>query len=197
MPKVEAIYKIEDVQRLYNHIKENGNRRDLLLYSLGINTGYRITDILSLKKEDVLGDTITINESKTRERKDGKNRPPRTVGITAQLKQDLENYLPYIKSGDYLFTSRRANKNGEYVISPTQAYRILNKYADEIGLDVNIGCHTLRKTWAYHMYQRYYDVAFLMRSLNHRTPEVTLLYIGASEIEIVQKTKELDFGIGM
>ena len=69
MPKVEAIYKIEDVQRLYNHIKEHGNRRDLLLYSLGINTGYRITDILSLKKEDVLGDTITINEKKTREQR--------------------------------------------------------------------------------------------------------------------------------
>ena len=36
--KVEAIYKLEDVQRLHRYIKENGSKRDLLLYSLGINT---------------------------------------------------------------------------------------------------------------------------------------------------------------
>ena len=46
--KVEAIYKLEDVQRLHRYIKENGSKRDLLLYSLGINTGFRIKDIRSL-----------------------------------------------------------------------------------------------------------------------------------------------------
>ena len=61
---------------------------------LGAEKGHPwIKDILSLKKEDVLGDTITIDESKTKDRKDGKNRPPRVVGITPQLKRDLENYL--------------------------------------------------------------------------------------------------------
>ena len=49
--KVEAIYKLEDVQRLHRYIKENGSKRDLLLYSLGINTGFRIKDILSLNSK--------------------------------------------------------------------------------------------------------------------------------------------------
>jgi integrase len=193
--KVEAIYDLKDVQRLYNHIKTKGTKRDLILYSLGINTGFRIKDLLSLKKKDVLGDTITIDESKTRNRKDGKNRPPRTVGITEQLKQDLENYLPYLKNDDYLFPSRKANAQGEYVISTTQAYRILTRYTKEIGLDINVGCHTLRKTWGYHMYQKYHDVAFLMKAFNHGDTSTTLLYIGASRVEVVEKTKSLDFGI--
>ena len=72
---------------------------------------------------------------------------------------------------------------------------ILKKYTDAIGLDVNVGCHTLRKTWGYHMYQKYNDVAFLMKAFNHTKPEITLLYIGASKVEIVEKTKNLDFGI--
>ena len=193
--KVEAIYKLEDVQRLHRYIKENGSKRDLLLYSLGINTGFRIKDILSLKKEDVMGDVIVRDESKTKDRKDGKNRPPRIVGITPQLKQDLDDYLYLIKDGEYIFPSAKANKNGEYVISTTQAYRILNKYTQAIGLDVNVGCHTLRKTWGYHMYQKYNDVAFLMKAFNHSKPETTLLYIGASKVEIIDKTRNLDFGI--
>ena len=109
--KVEAIYKLEDVQRLHRYIKENGSKRDLLLYSLGINTGFRIKDILSLKKEDVMGDVIVIDESKTKDRKDCKNRPPRIVGITPQLKQDLDDYLYLIKDGEYIFPSTKANKN--------------------------------------------------------------------------------------
>ena len=193
--KVEAIYKLEDVQRLHSYIKDHGSKRDLLLYSLGINTGFRIKDILSLRKEDVLGDTITIDESKTKDRKDGKNKPPRVVGITPQLRRDLDDYLYLIKDGGYIFPSTKANKNGEYVLSTTQAYRILKKYTDAIGLDVNVGCHTLRKTWGYHMYQKYNDVAFLMKAFNHTKPEITLLYIGASRVEIVEKTKNLDFGI--
>lgn len=193
--KVEAIYDLKDVQRLYTHIKTHGTKRDLVLYSLGINTGFRIKDLLSLKKKDVLGDTITVDESKTKNRKDGKNKPPRTVGITPQLKQDLDKYLPYLKNDDYLFPSQRANAKGEYVISTTQAYRILTRYTQEIGLDINVGCHTLRKTWGYHMYQKYHDVAFLMKAFNHTNSATTLLYIGASRVEIVEKTKNLDFGI--
>ena len=49
--KVEAIYDLKDVQRLHTYIKDNGSPRDLLLYSLGINTGFRIKDILALKKK--------------------------------------------------------------------------------------------------------------------------------------------------
>ena len=48
------------------------------------------------------GGIITIDESKTKDRKDGKNRPPRVVGITPQLKRDLENYLYLIKDGGYI-----------------------------------------------------------------------------------------------
>ena len=45
------------------------------------------------------------------------------------------------------------------------------------------------------MYQKYNDVAFLMKAFNHSKPETTLLYIGASKVEILDKTSNLDFGI--
>ena len=42
---------------------------------------------------------------------------------------------------------------------------------------------------------KYNDVAFLMKAFNHSKPETTLLYIGASKVEIIDKTRNLDFGI--
>lgn len=193
--KVEAIYEKEDVQRMYDYIKSRRNPRDFMLFSLGIATGYRISDILSLKREDVLGSVITIDEHKTKDRKDGKNKPPRVVGINSRLRKDLDDYLWRIPQGGFLFPSQKANKDGDYVISTTQAYRILNKYAKELGLDINIGCHTLRKTWGYHMYKQYNDIALVMKSFGHSNQEVTLIYIGASKNEIIEKTSNLDFGI--
>ncbi|PWK14310.1 hypothetical protein C7459_10564 [Tumebacillus permanentifrigoris] len=40
-----------------------------------------------------------------------------------------------------------------------QAYRIMNTVANKVGLD-EIGTHTLRKTFGYHLYQKTKDVAY-------------------------------------
>lgn len=185
MARVEAIYNKEDILKMYDVID---NSRDKLLFVLGITTGYRIGDILSLRKRDVLGDIIVINEEKT-----GK---PRFVGVSPELREALDKYLWRIKDdNDFIFPSQKANKHGEYVISPTQAYRRLTMYAKRINLDVNFGCHSLRKTWAYHLYQENQDVRFLMQALNHTTQEMTLKYIGVGKQEIITKTSQLGYGI--
>ncbi len=54
--------KIEEIKAI---LKENGTR-DLLLFSMGINTGLRISDLLNLKVIDVKGKShVEIKEQKT------------------------------------------------------------------------------------------------------------------------------------
>lgn len=65
----------------------------------------------------------------------------------------------------------------EVTIQRVQAYRILNKSAEAIGLK-NIGTHSLRKTFGYHYYQRTHDISLLMELFNHSSRSVTLRYIG-------------------
>ena len=65
-------------------------------------------------------------------------------------------------------------------IGRVQAYRILNKAAAEVGL-IEIGTHTLRKTFGYHFYKRYKDVALLQEIFNHSAPSITLRYIGINQ----------------
>ncbi|GKS12930.1 hypothetical protein YDYSY3_39300 [Paenibacillus chitinolyticus] len=44
-----------------------------------------------------------------------------------------------------------------------------------------IGTHTLRKTFGYHFYKRYKDVALLQQIFNHSAPSITLRYIGINQ----------------
>ena len=67
-----------------------------------------------------------------------------------------------------------------------QAYRILNKAAVRVGINGEIGTHTLRKTFGYHMYMKTKDVALLQELFNHSSPSVTLRYIGINQDRLDQ-----------
>ena len=63
----------------------------------------------------------------------------------------------------------------------TQCYRIVNNACRKAGIDYKIGTHTLRKTFGYHHYQKFKDVAVLQKIFNHSSPQTTLRYIGIDQ----------------
>ena len=60
----------------------------------------------------------------------------------------------------------------------------LNANTLKIGIDYKIGTHTLRKTFGYHHYKKFKDVALLQKIFNHSSPAITLRYIGIDQEEI-------------
>ena len=143
--------------------------RDYMMFVIGINTGLRIGDLLSLKVEDVRARThIIITEQKT-----GKYK---RFLINDMLRMEINKYIDGMRQEEYLFKSRKGDKP----ISRVQAYRILNKVAAKLGIE-EVGSHTLRKTFSYFHYQQYKDVAILQSILNHSSPSVTLKYIGINQ----------------
>lgn len=143
--------------------------RDYMMFVIGINTGLRISDLLSLKVEDVRARThIIITEQKT-----GKYK---RFLINDMLRMEINKYIDGMRQEEYLFKSRKGDKP----ITRVQAYRILNKVAAKLGID-EVGSHTLRKTFSYFHYQQYKDIAILQSILNHSSPSVTLRYIGINQ----------------
>jgi integrase len=156
--------------------------RDHLLFVLGINTGLRISDILKLRVGDVQNSHIVIKEQKT-----GKvNR----FLVNQKLRKALDEHTRDLADEEYLFPSRKGGRP----ILRGQAYRILNTAAEAVGL-TEIGTHTLRKTFGYHHYRRFKDVALLQEILNHSSPSVTLRYIGINQDLLDQSIK--DFSVGL
>jgi integrase len=157
------------IEEMKNELLKSGSK-NYLMFVVGINTGLRISDILTLKVSDVRDRThITITEQKT-----GKNK---RFKINDNLKSEIDKYTLNMHSDEYLFQSQKGvNKP----ITRVQAYRILNKAGERVGLG-EIGTHTLRKTFGFHFYQKTKDVALLQELFNHSAPSVTLRYIGINQ----------------
>jgi len=64
MNVVEPIRNLQDIEK-FKLLLEMDNQRNLLLFILGINSGLRISDLLSLKIKDVINvEFIEIKEKK-------------------------------------------------------------------------------------------------------------------------------------
>lgn len=96
----------------------------------------------------------------------------------------MDYYISTMKDMDYLFPSRQRKKVSRLKGQPidrTTAYRFLNEAAREFRLR-EIGCHTLRKTWAYRLYkQDTNNLVLLMEAFGHTDPAMTLDYIGITQ----------------
>ncbi len=171
MSIVEPIRNKKDIQKV-ERILLKQSRRDLLLFILGTNCGLRISDILQLNVGDVKNRThIQITEKKT-----GKFKK---FPINSKLKPMLERYIKNRKNDEPLFLSYWGHR-----LDRVTAYYVIKNACKRAGLQEKIGTHTLRKTFGYHHYRQFKDVAILQKIFNHSSPSVTLRYIGIEQDEI-------------
>lgn len=138
----------------------------------------RVSDVLTLNRNDVRNADSTIKQHITVIEK--KTEKIKKFPLCNGLLVEMDKYTRNMAEGEYLFTSR---KGSNIPITTTQAYRIINVAAKNIGLE-EIGTHTMRKTFGYHHYKQYKDVALLQTIFNHSSPSITLRYIGINQDEI-------------
>lgn len=174
---VQPIRSYEEINDLKWSIKRFCGERDYILFLLGINTGLRVSDLLTLKVKDVKKKKKIIV-------KEGKTEKPRIIYLT-NIYDELNEYVRTLEGAKWLFPSRKGDKP----ISRIQAYRQLNKAAKMVDIPDGIGTHTMRKTFGYWHYKQFKNVAELQTILNHSHPEITLRYIGITDEEIENNMK--------
>lgn len=171
MTTVEPIRDLKNLRKLENYFAQK-SKRDLLLFTIGTNCGLRISDIVALNVGDVKNKThIQIIEKKT-----GKYKK---FPINAKLKPMFEEYTKGKHPEEPLFTTIFGNRMNRF-----GAYYILKEAAKSLHLQEKIGTHTMRKTFGYHHYKKFKDVAMLQKIFNHSTPQITLRYIGIEQDQI-------------
>ncbi len=148
--------------------------RNYMLLIIGLNSALRISDILGLTYGDVYNyeqgiwkTHIVVTEQKT-----GKiNR----IYMNREIRKTLEKYTNPAEqeSASWLFVSQMQKAQH---LSRYQAYRIVRKAAAFAGLDANISCHSLRKTFGYHAWKQGTPPALLMSIYNHSAYQVTKRY---------------------
>ena len=174
---VEPIKSKKDLEKIEAYL-EKRNKRNRLIFVFGINTGLRVSDILGLNVEDVKNKSyIEIREKKTGKYK----RFPLNSKLKALIKDYLKEreILYAIGAETPLFVGKKHHR-----LHRSQVYRFLNEACEQLGIAVNIGTHSMRKSFGYHFYKKFNDVALLQKILNHSSPAITLRYIGIEQDEI-------------
>lgn len=178
---VKPIIEFGSIKEIQDYLY-NTNKRDYLLFVTGINTGLRISDILQLKVKDVRGkDEIRLRMAKTKK--------IITVEINKTLKKQYKKVLDdTYNDNDYLIKSRNGfNK----AICRERAYRILKDAGLKYGIK-NIGCHSMRKTFGYYLYETSgRKIEYVQKALGHSNSQVTYRYIGLEDEELRQHINNL------
>lgn len=184
---VQPIRDKEKVREVRAFLAEKSPRNELM-FCFGIYTGLRISDILRLKVKDVRGKRyIVIREQKIQNTR--KNNKTKRIPIIPELQRLIRDYIEDKRDEEYLFRSRQGRNKP---ITRVQAYNILREAAHACGLE-EIGTHTLRKTFGYHMYLQEKDVALLQDIFNHSSQYITLKYIGVNQDAINRAYSKLKY----
>jgi integrase len=168
--------------------------RDRALFLLGVKSGFRIAELLSLRLHDLLQherlvEYLTVERRHMKGGKAGKT-SGRTVPLHPEAKAALASWLltlrqqPGVTGETYIFRSR---KGGNRPISPVQAWRILRDACDANELSGKLGTHCMRKTFAQKVYKRLgHDLVKTQSALGHVNISNTARYISFAQEEIDQ-----------
>ena len=161
-----------------------------LLVAIGCFWGLRISDILSLRWNQIINvDEFTIIEKKT-----GKNR---AIRINPQLKRhiaDCHKQINPIGIESPILISQKGT-----VYSVQRINIILKEIKSQYKLSVkNFSCHSLRKTFGREVYNNNSENAELalvklMDLFNHSSISITKRYLGLKQEELLQTYDSLTF----
>lgn len=165
------------------------SERNYLLFTIGINAPYRISDLVRIQFKHVMDEKNNVRSHLSlKEKKTGKENK---VALAKKVRKAISDYAANHYTGDpemFLFRSRKGKNKA---ISRVQAWKIISDAANELGIE-NIGTHSLRKTFGYHQIKRGTNITLLMEMFNHSSEAVTLRYIGITQDDMDAAVQALD-----
>ena len=179
-----------DAMNLIRKLAKDENYKMSLLVALGCFTGLRISDILALRWNQILGvDEFTIIEKKT-----GKKR---TLRLNPQLQEHIQECYEHIQPIGVKAPILISQKGTIFTIQTIN--RILKDIKKKYKVKIkNFSCHSLRKTFGrqvYNMNSENSELALvkLMELFNHSSVSITKRYLGLRQEEILETYDCLSF----
>lgn len=173
---VEPIREFKDIETIKKVL--NKKPRDLAMFTLGINTNLRASDIIDIKAKQLTGDNM--DELEVQDKRTGRKR---RIKLNNQVVKSIRKLFEIrtFEPDDYLFGSRK--KGGPLV--PTSFSRLVKQWCSQAKLKGNFASHSLRKTWGYHQKVTFgTSIPILMICFNHTTRRQTLDYLCVKQGDI-------------
>ena len=165
------------------------------LFMLGVSTGERISELLSLQIGDVFQNRRAVTDllydrSNVKGGEVSRAVPVNTDGMRAidELVRWHREQYQTVKANHPLFPSR--NGKGKQRMTRRTAHNVLKDAFEAAGLNGHLATHSLRKSFAQRLYEQTGDVFTVQEMLGHKSIATTQKYLGvnyASVREALQK----------
>ena len=171
-----------DFISLITRLEKDKEYKFCLLISIGVFTGLRISDLLTLKYIDILEDDVfLITEKKTK-----KDRSIKVNSTLKEIVQRVYNKLDISNLNELIFLNKYGTKSIDKSYVNVKLKELFMKY--RIRVKGNISTHTFRKTLG----RRVVDVndysseslVLLMELFGHSNMGITKRYLGITKDEI-------------
>ena len=177
--RTEPIKSIEDIQKVKKHLVKNP--RNYAIFTLGINTNLRASDIIGLNIEDISEMTpgdILNNKDKKIQRYQQRSL---NKAVIDAIKIWLHHHPDKSNPKAPLFTSQRGNR-----LTVPAMSRMVKSWCNNAKISKgHYASHSLRKTFAYHAINTFKEQFHLVSAaLGHRDHKTTLAYLGIQDKEI-------------
>lgn len=160
------IKNIEEINLIKDFCKKKNKIQELLIFTLAINTGADVKDLLNLKVKDVK-DKLYLKVFETK---------IKSVPLTDDLIELIKKVISGKSDSDFLFERKKGK-----VLDRTTVYYVFKDIYNQLGLNADYTIASWRKTFAYHHYQKYKDIAYLMWLFNQSTVQVAFKFIDVKE----------------
>ncbi len=172
--------------------------RDKAILELLFSTGLRVSELASLKVEDVnlKQDEFTVV---------GKGQKHRVVFLSDRAKKAVRTYLDKRRdTSPFMFVRHdraKAAQTEAQPLTPRSVQRIVDRYAREAGITKRVTPHTLRHTYATDLLRNGADIRAVQSLLGHASITTTQVYTHVTDKELKRvykefhdKNKEVDSG---
>lgn len=155
-----------------NQLSQAQNLRDRAVLSLFIDSGPRVGEVASLRKQNIFEDYIKV---------DGKN-GEREIPISEETRQLLLALANNNGATDYVFMGQRSP------LTTSGIYQLVRKYMLKAGINgPKLGPHRCRHGFAKHYINNGGDTRSLQKIMGHANISTTEIYVELASEEIIAK----------
>ena len=174
------------------------NLRDRTWFLLGVNTGFRISELLSFRvktvmKFNTIADEITVERSVMKRKREG-----RSIALNGDAKKILKKYLKELKKrgaitpDTFLFQSAKGENKP---ITRMHADHVLREACKKLKITGDIATHSMRKTYAMQMYKITGDIYKVQQALGHADIGSTLKYLPKDREAVNSAVQQISYGV--
>jgi len=160
--KLPNYYSREEITKIIN-VTENKKHKAMIM--LMFSGGFRISELLELKPEDILSDVMQVHVRQSKGRKD------RYTILSEKALNTLREYCKKERPTEYLFEGQFGGK-----YSASSFRNVLAKSTKKAGVNKKGSSHVLRHSFATHLLESGVDIRYIQELLGHSSSKTTEIY---------------------